>query len=329
MRRLLFAACLVALPARAATDPIPYLPAETDAVLTVEAKKVAESELGKKVGTDLIKELLGAYKPAAEVVKATGLDPMKDFDVVTVGLDLDKTDPPRPFALFEGKFDRKKLEANLAEYMKEHKNLTAVTVGDKPAFKLTTGKAADAMFAAIIDDTKLVVAPSEKDLTGAFEAAAGNRKPVISKELAWVLGAKTPDPIFLRAWVKGKIKDLKLPNDKLQAAVQGVDWVTVSIAVTKDVTVRGILNTPDEASAQKLSDLIGAVVGLMRLQLMAAAEDQPELRPVAELLKATRVAPNGKTVVAYGTVKGEAIEKAMNPPPKAPPPKTPVVPKKK
>ena len=74
-----------------------------------------------------------------------------------------------------------------------------------------------------------------------------------------------------------------------------------------------ILNTPEEASAQKLSDLLGAVVGLVRLQIMAAAEDQPELRPVAELLRATRVAPNGKTVVAHGVVKGDAIEKAIGP----------------
>ena len=331
MRRLLFAACLVALPAAAgaATDPIPYLPAETDAVLTIEARKVAESELGRKVGADLLKELLGAYKPAAEVVKATGLDPMKDFDVITVGLDLDKTDPPRPFALFEGKFDARKVEASLAAHTKDHKELTAVTVGGKSAYKLAGNKPADAMFAAVIDDTKLVVAATEKDLTGAFEAAAGERKAVISKELAWVLGAKSPAPIFLRAWVKGKFNNVKLPNDKLQAAVQGVDWATVAIGVTKDVTMTAILNTPDEASAQKLSDLLGAVVGLVRLQIMAAAEDQPELRPVAELLRATRVAPTGKTVVAHGVVKGEAIERAMNPPPAKATPKAPTVPKKK
>jgi hypothetical protein len=334
MRRLLFAACLVALPAAAhAADPIPYLPAETDAVLTIEARKVADSELGKKVGADLIKELVEAYKPAATALKATGLDPMKDIEVITVGLDLDKTDPPKPFALFEGKFDARKVEANVTAYMKDHKELTAVTIGGKSAYKMAGAKPVDTMFAAVIDDTKLVVAPSETDLSGAFDAAAGTRKAMISKELAWVLGAKSPAPIFLRAWVKGKFDHLNIPNDKLQAAVRGVDWATVAIGVTKDLSVTAILNTPDEASAQKLSDLLGAMVGLVRLQIMAAAEDQPELRPVAELLKATRVAPSGKTVVAHGVVKGEAIEKALHPPPpaKAPPttPKTPSVPKKK
>src|SRR3954467_7591537 len=110
MRRLL-ATCLLALPAAArGADPVPYLPAGTDAVLTVQARQVIESDLGKKVGADLLKELLEVVKPAAAAVKATGLDPMRDFDVVTVGMDLKNTSPPRPFALFEGKFDRSKVE---------------------------------------------------------------------------------------------------------------------------------------------------------------------------------------------------------------------------
>ena len=332
MRRLPFAACLLALavPIQAA-DPIPFLPAETDAVLTIDARKVAGSELGKKVGTDLIRELVEAYKPAAAALRATGLDPMKDFDVITVGMDLDQTNPPRPFALFEGKFDSKKVETTVATYMKDHKELTAVTVGGKSAYKFTGNRPADTMFAAVLDDTKLVVAPSETDLAGAFEAAAGTRKPVISKELAWVLGARTPAPIFLRAWVKGKFDHINLSNDKLQAAVRGVDWATLSVAVTKDVAMTGILNTADEASAQKLSDLLGAAVGLVRLQVLAAAEDQPEMRPISDLLKATRVAPNGKTVVIQGMVKGEAIERALRPPPaKAPAvaPKKPAAKKK-
>ena len=326
MRCLLFAACLLAPPVARAVDPIPYLPAETDAVLTIDVKKVAESDIGKKHGAALLKELLGMYKPAAAVVAASGLDPMRDFDVITVGLDLDNTSPPKPFALIEGKFDAKKVEASLTAFTTDHKELSAVTIGGKPAYKLTGGKPTDTMFAAVLDDAKIVVAPSEKDLEGAFAAAAGTRKPVVSKELTWVLGAKSPAPIFARGWIKGKFKGLALPNDKLQAAVQGIDWVSVSVGVTKDVTVTAVLNTADEASAQKLSDLLGAAIGLVRLQLLAAAEDQPELRPISDLLKATKVAPNGKTVVAYGTVTGTAIDKALAAPPAA---KTPTVPKKK
>jgi len=321
MRRSLFALVLLSSPAIAQTDVTSYLPAETDAVLTVQARRVADSELGKKVGTDLLKTALRAIKPAAVAVEATGLDPMKDFDFITVGMDLDNTDPPRPFALFEGKFDTRKIEASVASYMKEHPDkVSAVTIGGKSAYKVPGPRDAETMYAAIIDDTKMVVASSEKDLTGAFAAAAGGRKPVISKELAGLLSrTKSPAPIFVRAWVKGKFNDVKLP-DKLQARVHSIEWATAAVGVNKDVTVTVTLGATDETNAQQLSDLLGGTVGLVRLQIVAAAEDQPELKPVADLLRATKVAPSGKTVVATGSVKGEAIEKALHPPTPMPKP---------
>lgn len=333
--RLMLAGCLLAAPVVVrGADPVAYLPADTDAVLTIQARQVAESELGKKVGADLLKELLEVSKPAAAVVRATGLDPMRDFDLITVGLTFNKATAARPFALFEGKFDRKIIDANVLAYMKEHPTqLSAVTVGDRPAYKVGgDAKPNEAMYAAILDETRIVVAPTEKDLTGALAAAAGSRKPVISKELAGLLASVKPTaPVFVRAWVKGKFNDLNLPNDKLKAAVQGVDWATAAVAVTRDVALTLTLNAPDPAAAQKLTDLLTGVIGLVRLQLTAAAEDQPELRPVADLLKATKVAANGKKVVAHGMVKGEAIEKALaTPPAKTPPePKSVPVPKKR
>src|SRR5262245_39140243 len=320
MRRSLFALVFLSSPAFAQTDVTAYLPADTDAVLTVQARRLAETELGKKVGADLLKEALRAIKPAAVAVEATGLDPLKDFDVITVGMDLDKTDPPRPFALFEGKFDTKKMEASIAAYMKDHaEQVIAVTVGGKPAYKVPGKKPDETMYSAIIDDSKLVVAPSEKDLTAAFGAAAGTRRPEVTKELAGLLSrSKSQAPIFVRAWVKGKFDDLKLPNDKLQARVRSIDWATAAVNVTKDVSVTVTLSAPDEASAQQLSGVIGGVLGLVGLQIRAAAEDQPELWPVADLVRGHKVAPSGKTVVITGSVKGEAIEKALHPPPPAP-----------
>ena len=329
--RLSLAFLLVALPAVRAVDPVPYLPAETDAVLTVQARQVLESDLGRKVGADLLKELLEAYRPAAAAVRATGLDPIKDVEVMTVGVGLKDANPSKPFSLIEGKFDAKKLESNLVAYQKDHpEQLTAIKVGDKGAYKMVGAKPADTTFLAVLDDAKMVVAATEADLAGAFAGAAG-RKPVISKELAALIAnAKPNGPIYLRAWVKGKFDSLSFPNEKLKTAVLGVDWLTVAVGVTKDVGVTATLNTASPAAAQTLAELLNGVVGLVRFQIRAAAEDQRELQPVADLLKATNVAANGKTVVVWGNVKGEVIEKALTAPPAPKVPATvPLPPKKK
>jgi hypothetical protein len=296
-----------------AADRAAYLPADTDVVVTVQVKQVAESELGKKIGADLLKQLVSISKPAEAAIQATGLDLMKDFELITVGIEIDKTDPPKPFALLEGTFDPKKIEQSVSAYRKEHPGkVEPIEVAGRPAYKIVASREANNMYAAILDDHKMVVAASEKDLIGAFDAAADKRKPVISKELIGLLStAKSTAPIFARAWVKGKLNDLKVPNDKLQARVRAIEWATASVIVTKDVAMILTVSAPDEAAAQQLSDLMGAVAGLLRLQILAASEDQPELKPISDLLKGTRVAPQGKTVVATGSVKGEAIEKAL------------------
>ena len=76
--------------------------------------------------------------------------------------------------------------------------------------------------------------------------------------------------------------------------------------------------TPDAAAAKQLGDLLGGAVLLLKLQAVAAAEDQPEMRPVVELLRSVRVNPKERTVVITGSVKGTEIEKALNPPPVSP-----------
>lgn len=313
MRYPLLAALLLVPSLAKSADVTAYLPAETDLVVTVQVRQITESDLGKSIGKDLMKELLGSSKQATAAVEATGLDPMKDFELVTMGMDLDKTDNPKPFALLEGKWDTKKVEAAIATYAKANPTkLEIIRISEKPAYKLPGSKPGDAMYGALIDDKRMVIAGTEADVAGAFSAASGDRKPVITKELASLLAtAKSTAPIFGRAWVKGKLGDLKLPNEKLQAQIRNVDWATAAITITKDVSLLVTINTPDEKTAQLVSDLLGAAIGLIRLQLLAAVEDQPELKPLSDLLRATKTAPYGKTVIAAGTVKGASIEKAL------------------
>ena len=319
MTRFLLAALVLAAPSAALADAIPFLPAGTDAVLVVQSRKVSETDLMKKVGGDLLKTAFRASRQAQVAVEASGLDPLRDFDRVTVGIDLDDKETPKPFALLEGKFDPRAVEESAAVYAKGHPGkLEAITVGGKAAYRIPGGKPAETMYTAVLDETKLVIAPTERDLEGAFAAAAGPRSPVIGRELATLLSSAKPTaPIFMWAYIKGKFKDVDLGEPKLNARVQGVDWVTAAVAVSKDVAITVTANTPDAAAAKQLSDLGGASIGFLKLTLTAAADEQPQLRPVLALIRSARVAPSGKLIVATGSVKGDAIRKAFDPIPAA------------
>lgn len=320
-RFLSTAVLLLAASVGRCVDPIPFLPADTDVVITIQAKQIAESELLKNTGADLFKILLKSSKQVSDAVEASGVDVFKDFDRVVIGLNAEKTNPPKPFALLEGRFDPKKVAGAVEAFIaKNPGKVTPIMVGDKPAYRVTGKSEAETMYTAILSETMLVIAPTEKDITGAYEAAAGSRKPVISKELAKVLSTtKSTTPIFVQSWVKGKFANVNLPNEQLKQRIQAVDWMTASVNITKDVTLGAVINTPDAEAAKQLSNLIGGAVLLLKLQAVAAAEDQPEMKPVVELLRTVRVNPKDRTVVISGSVKGVEIEKALNPP--ATPPK--------
>lgn len=320
MRFAVLFAALVGPAAVSAADAIAFLPAETDAVLVVRTRDVAGSELFKKVGTDVLRNFLKANRQAADALTASGLDPLADFERITLGLDLGKTNPPKPFALLEGKFDTAKVSAAIADYMtKNPGKVSAITVAGKSAYKVPGGKAEETMFTAILDDTKMVISPTEKDIEAAFAVAAGTRKSAISKELAALLTSNTSTaPIYLRAWVKGKLKDVNAPNEKLKSQVQSIEWLSAAIRVTNDVAVELQAGTTDAAAAKQMGDLLTGLLGLARFQVVAAAQDQPELTPFAELLRSVKVAPAAKTLTVTGSVKGSSIDAAVNPPPTPP-----------
>lgn len=312
-RHIALLVCTFTASASQAVDATPFLPPETDVVITIQSKQISESELLKKLGGELIKVLLKSSQQAADAMEASGLDLLKDFDRVVVGIDADNTTPVKPFALMEGKFDTKKVIANVKAFIEKNPGrIRETAIGEHPAYQVNGSNANETMYTAILSDSLLVIAPTPEAITGAFNAAAGKRPAVISRELAGVLAnTKSTAPVFVQAWVKGKFANINVPNDQLKQRLQGVDWMTASANVTKDVSLNATINTPDAAAARQLSDLLGGLVLLLKLQVIAAAEDQPELKPVVELLRATRVNPKDKTVIATAIVKGTVIESAL------------------
>ena len=129
MRRFLLAACLLSLPALAnAADRAAYLPAETDGVITIQVKEVADSELGKKMGADLLKQLISISKPAEAAVQPTGPDLLNDVEPITWHRPR-KDRPAEAVCMLEGKFDVKKIEQSVAAYMKDNPNKVEITIG--------------------------------------------------------------------------------------------------------------------------------------------------------------------------------------------------------
>lgn len=299
------------VPISFALDTIPFLPPNTDVILIVDAKEVVASEAMKRIQPDLIKDLLKTVKKADTAIAASGLDPLKDFTRITVSLNLDDPSHPVPFAVIEGKFDPKKIQENIESYSKANPSvIEAIKVAGKPAYKLPSANPQETMYNAVLSDSLIVVSPSEKFLERAF-AALGGIKHALKPELAALLPAlDTKFHITAIGLAKGKLKELNLGNEKTKQTLQAIDTISMNAMVGKDIDVEFRVYAPG-ADLNKLTELLGGVLGLARLQLIALVAEQRELYPLIELIKSMRGANDGKVIVYKGKMTGDAIEKGF------------------
>src|SRR5262245_2417728 len=109
-RRLIVAAfvtCGLATSLRAA-EVNPLLPAETETVFYINFRQIIDSPLIRKLALEQMKQFL-EREEAQNVMKAVGLDPLKDIDELTAGFWAEDPKVPRGLFILSGKFDPVKL----------------------------------------------------------------------------------------------------------------------------------------------------------------------------------------------------------------------------
>jgi hypothetical protein len=84
---------------------------EPEVMFSINIKQILGSELVKKHALDLIKAALMTEKNAQEIIKDTGLDPLKDLDSITVSGGNIKS--PKAIIVVRGRFDADKINAKL------------------------------------------------------------------------------------------------------------------------------------------------------------------------------------------------------------------------
>ncbi|MEZ6143153.1 MAG: hypothetical protein R3B84_21525 [Zavarzinella sp.] len=309
---LLLVATFVANTTRGA-DIAPYLPADTDAVALVDVTTVVNSELGKQIGPQLIKDLIQSRKQVQYAIEAAGLDLFKDFSRSTVAMNVRTANSGKPFMLLEGKFTHKAVSDSIEKYAYQHTDrVSIVKQGGRTIYKLPGDKPEQTMFSAVIKDGLIVVGPTAEAVEVAFLASEGKATSKLTAEMNSLVGSLKPTAaITAVAWVRGQFANVEVPNEQLQARLQNVDWMSAAIAIDKDIHISLACNASDGAAAKQLSDLVGGMVALLRLQLSAAASEEPSLLPLVDLLRTVKATPGTNVVNVTGTMRGSVAAKAF------------------
>jgi hypothetical protein len=305
---------LALVPAANAAEAHKLLPEDTGAVITVNVRQILDSNLVKKHALDLIKQGIQDQEEVQKVMKALGLDPLKDVDQVVIAAP-DLSENNKGLVIVSGRFDPAKIKATAADAAKKQADQFKLhQVGAHQVYEIKVPDQPEPMFAAVADAKTLVAAPTKEYVADALDKANGKKAGGLkNKEMAALLQQADGRQ---SAWMVmgGSALEKGLPagvDDNVKAFLKKLDMVAGGLTVTDDVKMQVVLGAKDPQAAKDLHKVVteGINQGVGVLALLAG--QQKELAPLVDVVKGIRTTSKDKAVTINATVPADLIEKAL------------------
>jgi len=263
-----------------AADLDRMVPSDAEAVMKLNIKQVLDSALVKKYALDIIKQSL-QNPEAQQMVTATGLDPLKDLDSITVTAS--GTTSPRVLIVVRGRFNAAKINAAMETHAQKEKTLTKIQEG-----KLTIWKAEkdqNPLYTTVPNQGSMVMSTDKdyliksvgdegKNQNSAELRAAVGKVP--GKESLWVAGIITDD-------IKKKMQD----NPQTKKYAGTIKSITGGITVTDAFQLNGQIHTTDPKIAAELKKVLEGFVPVIQLMTQGNEQFGPLIKEVLDGLKIT------------------------------------------
>ncbi len=311
---LTLATC-VASQARAVDPKI--LPGDTELVVSFNLKQMLSSDIAKQY-KDIIEQARGAIEgqiqnnPAAKYLEKTGFDLLRDLHSVTVASNGSK-DVDAVFLVIEGKFNAEKINAVAEEIAGENAEVLKISkIGSTKVYEITPA-GEKRVYAALINETTLVAAPSMDALKDAISGTPRKAMKANFKSLLKTTSNKQSFSFAATGSALGKlIADAPIPNvDAAAGMLQGVDGISMAVTIGKDIQIQLGVNAADEETAKKT--VAAGNFGLLTVRTLAAqkAKEDPNLQPLVDIAKTLRITSEGNNVLLRGDISLENLEKLI------------------
>lgn len=306
-------------PARAA-DLDPYLPPDTEVLVTFNFKQLVNSPLIKKVGLDTIRQALNQDEEVAGLLKALSFDPLKDVDRLTMAQPA-TGDQDKGLIIVRGRFDLPKFKAQAEKLAKDKKDQFKIMTQKLGQDTITYYEVkVDAMgnevplYAAFASKNVLLAAPGKDYLFDALKVAPGV-KPTLKSKAFQDLVAKIDDEqtmsvVMIGEALKKGLQDLPLDKE-IKDVIDSLTAFAGGITVTDGVKLEFSAGAKDAASAKGLGDMINKGVSTALATLLLLANQQKELAPLVDALKTVKVTAKDKTVSIKGEIGKDVFDKLM------------------
>lgn len=309
-------AILLSVPLARAAEVEPYLPEDTESVLSINVRQILDSELVKKHLLDVAQEALRGNDQVQDILKDLGFDPFKDLDRVIIASPT-STEKDRGLVIVHGRFDVEKFKAKAEEVAKDesdHLKIHKVSGGKYLLYEVNHPEVDDPLFVAIASSDTMLVSPGKDYVLGALnKTGKATKLDLKNKKFQTLLEkvdarqslslAAVTSPDLAKAIKKKAPGDISGMFEKIHALAGGL---TISDEVKLELTV----TTKNTQDAKDLSDSAKAGVNLI---LGFAAPilqngDNPGAELVVDFIKSLSIKNKAEFVVVKGRLSSDLIE---------------------
>ncbi|VTS01849.1 hypothetical protein [Tuwongella immobilis] len=301
VRRMVLGLTLVlglALPVRAA-DFEALLPESVDSVVHLKISELMNSPLAKKYVVPMLKDGLENNAQANAAFQGMGLDPLKDFDSITIGsISGESPEDLDLVILLRGTFDVNKLNVAMkAASAAESEKIAMVKDGKLSFYKLTmeTGTPISEMYMNIADG-KTIVMTSKKERIASTQAKLGGTSK-LNKEVATLLKNAGDSTLTIVGLNKSKNSPLPIPNPQAAQLLEKIDSLTMGIGMTETVSLSFGIGFSEEDEAKSIGEMLGVYVPQVKQFAGIFALQKPALKaPLDSLADSIKYSVKGKNV---------------------------------
>jgi hypothetical protein len=297
---VLILGALSATAARAAdaVEIDPLAPSDAVILAGLNIRTLLEAPLVKKEDLEKLKAALKNNAEAMKALNATGLDPFKDIDSITLagsgGLANGKL-----LVVARGRFDLDKIQTAAEAVAKDKPDeLKILKEGPLTVYELQ-GKGQQAGkpgYAAFMNNKTLVLSNS-KTYTVETVQGGGKNSGKPTKEMQTALGKLTgKESLWLAMLITEEMKQGLKANPQTAAIASKLQFVTGGITLTDAMLMAFQIQTTDKMAADKVKQMIGQVKPLLQLMAQSNEEAGPILNELIENLKIESNKNNAVTI---------------------------------
>lgn len=291
-----------------AAEPDKLLPADSNAIISLNVQQLMSSPFGKKFLVEQFKELISGTPEVMDLLKLADVDPVKDLERINVGINTNSIEDAT--MIIRGKFAMDKVNAVMKKIAeKEADKMAVVKIGNRTAYEVKSD--AMSLFMIPAADGVIVASSSKTGVQAALERQGNRNLQLKSQALAALIGKADDNAAGYSVIITKGLLDglgIQLP-EQVQELVGKITSLTGEVKAGDDISLSLTANTTDAESAMQIGELL-------KLGLQAAPDligQQEELKAALPFVRALRVESKGNTATLRLTITQEMVEKALRP----------------